>query len=199
MHDRLLGIDVDNTIFDFDTLVNAAMLDVCGVEYEYEDKSHWDYWFDLAPEDGVVEALRLALDPTKVMERELYPGVVEALEELYDDGIRPHFITHNFFDPQRMRNALAMWLEEVITVPFGLSVVNTGPKLTVMRRIDAFGILDDKPDFIESVADAGLFAATKIHPWNREVVERRSDVHGFEHWSEVPGLLSQLGKESLLS
>lgn len=189
MHEKVLGIDVDNTIFDFDTLVNVAMLDVCGVAYDYEEKTHWDYWFDLASEDSVVEAIRVALDPTKVMERELYPGVVEALEELYDAGIRPHFITHNFFDPEKMRNALAVWLDEVISVPFGLSVVNTGPKLTVMRRKGIFGMIDDKPDFIESVADAGLFAATKIHPWNRELLERRSDVHGFEHWSEVPSLL----------
>jgi hypothetical protein len=92
-------------------------------------------------------------------------------------------------DPEPMRNALAKWLREELAVPFGLSVTKTGSKLPIMERVGAFGICDDRPDFIESVADAGLWAATKLHPWNREIVERRSDVHGFEHWKDVPDLV----------
>ena len=42
---------------------------------------------------------------------------------------------------------------------------------------------------LEEVAGAGLFAATIYQLWNRKLVESRPDIHGFEHWSEVPDLV----------
>jgi hypothetical protein len=54
-------------------------------------------------------------------------------------------------------------------------------------------VIDDRPDFIAEVADEGLWAATKIHPWNRQVAESRDDVFDFEDWSEVvPAVLEHL-------
>jgi hypothetical protein len=58
-------------------------------------------------------------------------------------------------------------------------------KLDVLDEIGAFGMIDDRPDFIAEVADEGLWAATKTHPWNRQVAESRDDVFGPEDWSEV--------------
>jgi hypothetical protein len=183
---RTLAVDIDSTIYDFAPLMHQALYEVCGVECAYEDVSGWNHWFTLAPKDDVIRAFNLALDPRKVGERTLYPGVVRALAELYDEGVRTHFITTNM-NPEPMRIALAKWLAGALMCPFGLSVTKTGEKLPIMRRVSAFGIVDDRPDFIESVADEGFWAATKIHPWNREVVERRPDVFGFNHWDEVPG------------
>ena len=64
-----------------------------------------------------------------------------------------------------------------------------GEKLDLVRRLGAFGIIDDRPETLARVADAGLWAATKLHPWNRDLVAARADVHGFSDWREVPGLL----------
>jgi hypothetical protein len=52
--------------------------------------------------------------------------------------------------------------------------------------------VDDRPGTIARVADAGLWVATKIQPWNRELVAGRKDIHGFASWNEFPGLLPPL-------
>ncbi|CAA9472751.1 MAG: hypothetical protein AVDCRST_MAG58-4049 [uncultured Rubrobacteraceae bacterium] len=64
-----------------------------------------------------------------------------------------------------------------------------GDKLIILEELGAFGIIDDRPDTIGRVADASLWAATKIQPWNRALVARRNDIHGFSDWREVPDLL----------
>jgi hypothetical protein len=61
-----------------------------------------------------------------------------------------------------------------------------------LRDIGAFGLIDDRPETLERVADAGLWAAARIQPWNRELVAARPDVHGFSDWREVPDLLPVL-------
>jgi hypothetical protein len=44
----------------------------------------------------------------------------------------------------------------------------------------------------ERAADTGLCTAARIQPWNRELVARRANVHGFSDWREVPELLPVL-------
>jgi hypothetical protein len=87
-----------------------------------------------------------------------------------------------------MRHHLAYWLRSVLSVPFGLSVTKTGSKIPLLAKAEAFGMIDDKPSMLEEVAGAGLFAATIYQLWNRKLVES-PDIHGFEHWSEVPDLV----------
>jgi hypothetical protein len=53
-------------------------------------------------------------------------------------------------------------------------------------------MVDDRPKTIASVADAGLWAATMLQPWNRKLVAERADVYGFASWHEVLDLLPAL-------
>ena len=64
-----------------------------------------------------------------------------------------------------------------------------GDKLILLEELGAFGLIDDRPDTIRRAADAGLWVATMLQPWNRDLVARRDDVHGFSDWREVRGLL----------
>jgi hypothetical protein len=64
--------------------------------------------------------------------------------------------------------------------------------LCVLGEIGAFGMIDDRPETLERAADAGLWVAARIQPWNREFVAVRADVHGFSDWREVPDLLRVL-------
>ena len=50
-------------------------------------------------------------------------------------------------------------------------------------------MVDDRPEAIRRVADAGPWATTKVRPWNRSLFEEREDIHGFHDWREVPRLL----------
>jgi 5'(3')-deoxyribonucleotidase len=182
-----LCIDVDSTIWDTGAWICAAMMEVTGEALDVEKVTTWTHVLDTYGEETTTLVFDRAFDPARIREREPYPGAPEALRALREDfDIRIHFVTHN--DPETITSHLRPWLEEHFGPDAGLTVT-TEDKLEVIGELEAFGLIDDRPDTIERVADAGLWAATKIQPWNRDLVARRSDVHGFHHWQEVYNLL----------
>jgi 5'(3')-deoxyribonucleotidase len=184
-----LCIDVDSTIWDTGAWVCVAVLEVTGEELDVEGVTTWTHVLDTYGEETTTLIFNRVFDPARIREREPYPGTPEALRALQEDfDIGIHFVTHN--DPETMTSRLRPWLEEHFGPDAGLTVT-TGDKLEVIGELEAFGLIDDRPDTIERAADADLWAATKIQPWNRDLVARRSDVHGFHHWQEVYTLLLQ--------
>ncbi len=49
-------------------------------------------------------------------------------------------------------------------------------------------LIDDSPETLEKALDAGLTAATLLHPWNREVCETE-DVVAAKDWRELASKL----------
>ena len=186
-----LGLDVDSTVWDLSAWVCEAVLDVTGEALDPESFTTWTHVLDAYGEGIAMEIYTRALVPHRVREREPYPGATEVLRHLQEGcGIRVHFITYNW-DPGAMEPHLDPWLKEHFGPNVGLTVT-TEDKLGILRALDAFGMVDDRPETISRVADAGLWAATLIQPWNRELVAAKADVHGFESWHEMPGLLPPL-------
>ena len=182
-----LGVDVDSTIWDAGAWVCAAVLEVTGEDLDVEAVSTWTHVLDTYGEETTTVIFDRVFDPARIRERDPYPGAPEVLRALQEDpGIEIHFVTHN--DPEIMTPHLKPWLEAHFGPDAGLTVT-MGDKLGILQELGAFGLIDDRPDTIVRVADAGLWTATKIQPWNRDLVACRSDVHGFHHWREVYSLL----------
>jgi len=182
-----LCVDVDSTIWDTGAWVCTAVLEVTGEELALEQVTTWTHLLDTYGEETTTLVFERVFDPARIRERKPYPGAPEALRALRNDfDIGIHFVTHN--DPETMTSRLRPWLEDHFGRDAGLTVT-TGDKLEVIGNLGAFGLIDDRPATIQRVADAGLWAATKIQPWNRDLVARRSDIHGFRHWEEVRDLL----------
>ena len=184
---RTLCVDLDSTIWDTGAWVCAAAMEVTGEDLDVEKVTTWTHLLDTYGEETTTRIFDRVFDPERIGERKPYPGAPEALgtlQEEFDLGI--HFVTHN--DPEIMTPRLRPWLADHFGPDAGLTVT-TGDKLEVLADLGAFGLIDDRPDTIERVADADLWAATKIQPWNRDLVTRRSDIHGFRHWQEVHDLL----------
>ena len=184
----VLGLDVDSTIWNTTAWVCEAVRDVTGEPLDPEEITTWTHVLDVYGEEATIEIYTRTLSPHRVRERKPYPGSTEVLYYLQNKGIEIHFITHNW-DPEAMKPHLEPWLEKHFGPDIGLSVT-TENKLDVLYTLNAFGMVDDRPETISRVADAGLWAATLIQPWNREFVANHPNVHGFESWYEVPGLLS---------
>ena len=185
-----LGVDVDSTVWDLTAWVCQAVLDVTGERLDPEMITSWTHVLEAYGESAAMEIYTQALAPHHVREREPYPGASEVLRQLQEEwGIEIHFITHNW-DPEAMRPHLEPWLKEHFGPHVGLTVT-TEDKLGILRDLGAFGMVDDRPETIASVAEAGLWAATKIQPWNRSLVAENANVHGFDSWRELPGLLSR--------
>ncbi len=186
-----LACDVDSTVWDLTAWVCEAALDVTGQRLDPDALSTWTHVLDAYGEGAAMEIYTRALSPQRVREREPYPGSAEVLRSLQEERcIRVHFVTHNW-DPEAMTPHLEPWLREHFGPEVGLTVT-TEDKLGILRKLGAFGMVDDRPGTIERVAEAGLWAATMLQPWNRELVAGHPKIHGFESWREVPDLLPSL-------
>ena len=186
----ILGLDVDSTIWNPSPWICEAVRDVTGGELDLESCTTWTHVLDAYGEEAATEIYTRVLSPERVRERDTYPGSTEVLRDLQDQGVRIHFITHNW-DPEAMTPHLEPWLKKHFGPDVGLTVT-VEDKLGILDSLGAFGMVDDRPDTIARVADAGLWTATMIQPWNRELVAKRADVYGFESWHEVPELLPPL-------
>jgi phosphoglycolate phosphatase-like HAD superfamily hydrolase len=186
----ILGLDVDSTIWNPTPWICEAVHDITGGELDLESCTTWTHVLDAYGAEAAIEIYTRALSPDRVREREPYPGSVKVLRDLQQQGIRIHFITHNW-DPEAMTPHLEPWLKKHFGPDIGL-IVTVEDKLGILDSLGAFGMVDDRPDTIARVADAGLWAATMIQPWNRELVAERADVYGFENWHEVPDFLPPL-------
>jgi phosphoglycolate phosphatase-like HAD superfamily hydrolase len=183
---RTLGVDVDSTVWDLSAWVCEAVLDVTGETLDPESLSTWTHVLDVYGEEETMEIYERALSPDRVRKREPYPGSAEVLRGLQDEGIHIHFITHNW-DAEAMTPHLEPWLKKHFGPDIGLTVI-TEDKLGILRELGAFGMVDDRPDTITRVADAGLWAATMLQPWNRELVKDHPKVYGFTSWRDFPDL-----------
>jgi hypothetical protein len=186
-----LGSDVDSTVWDTGARVREAVLEITGDTLNLEAVTTWADLLDAYGEQMTTEIFARVLSPERVREREPYPGSAEVLRYLQEErGVRIHFITRNH-DPGAMTPSLEPWLKEHFGPGVGLTVT-TEDKLVILHELGAFGLIDDRPEILERAADAGLWAAAKIQPWNRELVAQRADVRGFSDWREVPNLLPVL-------
>jgi hypothetical protein len=184
-----LACDVDSTIWNTGARVCEVVLEVTGETLDLESVSTWTHILDAYGEETTTEIFDRVLSPERIRDRELYLDAAQVLLRLQGErGIEVHFVTHGndviepYLDP---------WLREHFGTGVGLTVT-AGDKLAVLREIRAFGMIDDRPETLDRVAGAGLWAAARIQPWNRELVAARADVHGFSDWREVPDLLPVL-------
>lgn len=182
-----LCIDVDSTVWDTGAWVCDAVLEVTGETLDVNEVTTWTHVLDTYGEETTTTIFNRVFDSARIHKREPYPGATEVLRALQESsGIRIHFVTHN--DPETMPPLLRPWLQAHFGPDVGLTVT-MGDKLVILEELGAFGLIDDRPDTIERVANAGLWAATKLQPWNRDLVARKTDIHGFNHWQELPDLL----------
>ena len=183
----LLCLDVDSTIWDTGAWVCAAVLEFTGEKLDMDSTTTWTHVLDAYGEQTTSVIFDRVFDPARIRDREPYPGASEVLRTLQDSyGLELHFVTHN--DPEIIPPHLWPWLRTHFGPEVGLTVT-TGDKLYILKELGAFGLIDDRPDTIARAADAGMWAAAKIQPWNRDLLAKRSDVHGFSNWQEVPDLL----------
>jgi hypothetical protein len=181
-------VDVDSTVWDTGACVREVVLEFTGDALDLETVYTWARLLDVYGEKTTTEIFDRVLSPETVRERRPYPHASDVLRRLQiERGIRVHFVTR-YYDPEAMRPRLEPWLTERFGPEVGLTVI-ADHKLPVLRKLGAFGLVDDDPDTLASVADAGLWAAARIQPWNRALIAARADVHGFTDWREVPHLL----------
>lgn len=187
-------LDVDSTIWPAEKEYDRAALELYGKRF-YSDEYDWYDVPDLKARygPGYRRIFEAALGPQSLQHRSLYPGVVEAVRTISENGYGVLFFTHHHA-PNSMRRPLRSWLQQEFDVDFTL-YVHTARVRKTGKALKANGVamVDDKPDTLGESVAAGLYTMTKLHPWNVQLVSQTPQIRGFENWSEVVPILQRDG------
>lgn len=186
--------DVDSTVWPAEKEYDRAALDLYGKRF-YSSEYDWYDVPDLVARygPGYRRIFEAALGPASLKHREVYPGVVEAVRTISENGYGVLFFTHHHA-PNSMRGPLRSWLQEVFDVDLTLYIHTSRVRKTGKSiRAGGVALVDDKPDTLGDAVAAGLYTMTKVHPWNVQLLKATPQIHGFEKWSEVVPILRKDG------
>ena len=177
-----IGIDIDSTLHHYwDQLSDAAQRRF-GIALPYEDQVTWSITL-LRPEQ-VRACVAETHSEERVLAAEPYPGAVEAVAAWHAEGHWIHITSHRHtyaFD------ATAEWLDRI-----GMPYDDLHCSFDKVSRCVELGIdllVDDSPVNLVKAKDAGIVAATLIHPWNEDVVAAGHAI-GAPSWHELRAKLA---------
>lgn len=176
-----IAIDIDSTLHHYWDQLSDASRRRFGIALPYEEQVTWGITL-LRPEQ-----VRACVEEThseeRVLAAEPYPGAVEVVTAWHAAG---HFIHVTSHRTTESHEATARWLERI-----GLPYDELNCSYDKIARCMELGIdvlIDDSPVNLERALEAGMTAATLLHPWNRELCETE-DVICAPDW---PGLAEKL-------
>jgi uncharacterized protein len=176
-----IALDIDSTLHPYWDLLQRVVRERYGVELPYEEQRDWG--ITALERDAVIHCVEETHTDENILAGVPYEGAVETVQAWHDRGHWIHVTSHR---RQQTAEATARWLEQI-----GLPVDDLYCSFDKVSRCVDLGIdvlVDDSPVNIARARDAGIVAATIIHPWNEEIVGR-DGVIGARDW---PGLRAQL-------
>jgi phosphoglycolate phosphatase-like HAD superfamily hydrolase len=172
-----IAVDIDSTLHHYWDTFEAVAKRRFGVEIPYERQTVWDIDV-LRPEQ-----VRAAVDETHRVEHisaaTPYPGAVETVNAWHDAGHFIHVTSHRRSEAYAATKA---WLDSIGLAYDDLYCSND--KMSHALEIGIDLLIDDKPADLLRALDAGMTAATLMHPWNREICEEE-DIVCAPDWPEL--------------
>ena len=179
-----IAIDIDSTLHQYWDQLSDAARRRFGVALPYEEQVTWGITL-LRPEQ-----VRACVEETHTEARVLaavpYDGAVAAVRGWHDAG---HFIHVTSHRAAGSHDATERWLRN-IGLPFD-ELYCSYDKVARCVEIGIDVLIDDSPVNLERALDAGITAATILHPWNRELCETEDVICGAD-WDELARNLEPL-------
>ncbi len=172
-----IAIDIDSTLHHYWDQFAAAAKRRFGVDLPYEHQVTWAIG-QLRPEQVKACVAETHAD-RNVLAAEPYPGAVEAIARWKEAG---HFIQITSHRDECAQEATAAWLDR-IGVPYD-ELHCSHDKVARCRELGIDVLIDDSPVNLQRAIDAGIRAATLLHPWNRDLVEEE-DVIAADDWPSL--------------
>jgi uncharacterized HAD superfamily protein len=172
-----IAIDIDSTLHHYWDLLDGISRRRYGVELPYEAQHGWGIT-DLE-HDQLVAAVKETHSDENIETAEPYPGAVETVSDWHQDGHWIHVTSHR---APAARAATERWLERIGMPYDDLHCSYDKVSRCVELRIDV--LIDDSPVNLERAIEAGIAAATIVHPWNAELVRSGRAVGGRD-WPEL--------------
>lgn len=172
-----IALDIDSTLHHYWDVLSDASKRRFGIELPYEEQLTWGIT-RLKPRQ-----LELCIHETHsddaIAASTPYPGAVETVGRWHAAGHWIHVTSHR---AASCHEATAAWLDDI-----GLAYDDLHCSYDKVARCRELGIdvlIDDSPVNLERALDAGIVAATLLHPWNRELCETE-DVICAHDWAEL--------------
>jgi phosphoglycolate phosphatase-like HAD superfamily hydrolase len=157
-----IAIDIDSTLHHYwDTLASVAKRRF-GVDLPYERQTVWEI-AALRPEQ-VRAAVEETHRPEHIAAAEPYPGAVETINAWHAAGPFIHITSHRRGEAFE---ATEQWLRGI-----GLEFDElrcSQDKVTHAIEIGIELLIDDKPSDLLRALEAGITAATLMHPWDQDI------------------------------
>jgi hypothetical protein len=158
-------------------LIDRIARERYGVELPYEEQTDWG--ITLLERDQLRACVEETHSDENVISAEPYPGAVETVSEWSAQGHWIHVTSHR---SGRAQAATEEWLRR-IGMPYN-DLHCSYDKVSRCVELGVHLLIDDSPANLCRARAEGIVAATIVHPWNRELVER-NEVIGAHDWPEL--------------
>jgi uncharacterized protein len=179
-----IAVDIDSTLHHYWDQLAAIAKRRFGVELPYDEQVTWRI-AQLRPEQVHVCVAETHREQ-HVLAAEPYPGAVEAIRAWHEAGHFIHVTSHRTTDAH---DATERWLEQ-IGLPYD-ELYCSFDKVSRCREIGIDLLIDDSPVTLMAAAEAGITAATILHPWNRDLCEEE-DIVSAPDWPTLAQRLEPL-------
>jgi hypothetical protein len=159
-----IALDIDSTLHHYWDVLAAVAKRRFGVELPYDRQTVWEI-DRLRPEQ-----VRAAVEETHREENILaavpYEGAVETVRAWHEAG---HFIHVTSHRRAGAYEATRRWLD-AIGLPYD-ELHCSSDKIARATELGIDVLVDDSPQNLLRALEAGMTAATLLHPWNRDLCE----------------------------
>jgi beta-phosphoglucomutase-like phosphatase (HAD superfamily) len=169
-----IALDIDSTLHHYWDLIDRVAQERFGVELPYEEQTDWG--ITLLERDQLIACVEETHSDENVLTAEPYPGAVETVKAWSEQGHWIHVTSHR---PVSAFEATAEWLRS-IGMPFD-DLHCSYDKISRCVELGVQVLVDDSPVNLRQARAEGMVAATIVHPWNRDLVERNG-VIGADDW-----------------
>ncbi len=164
-----IAVDIDSTLHHYWDQFAAIAKKRFGVDLPYETQLTWEI-SRLRPEQAKACLEESHTEP-HIMAARPYPGAVETIRGWHGAG---HFIQVTSHRTRAAHDATARWLEQ-IGLPYD-ELYCSYDKVARCVELEIDVLIDDSPATLLKAAEAGITAATIVHPWNRDLCEEEDIV-----------------------
>jgi uncharacterized HAD superfamily protein len=157
-----IAVDIDSTLHHYWNTLAAVAKKRFGVDLPYERQTVWD--IDALRPEQVRAAVDETHRPEHIAAAAPYPAAVETVNAWHEAGHSIHVMSNRRGDAY---DATRAWLDSI-----GLrydELYCSNDKVEHAIEIGIGLLIDDKPADLLRALDAGMTAATLLHPWNVEL------------------------------
>jgi uncharacterized protein len=184
-----IALDIDSTLHPYWDLLQRVVRERYGIELPYEEQRDWG--ITQLERDAVIHCVEETHSDENIAAGVPYPDAVETVRGWHEQG---HWIQITSHRRSSTYAATESWLDAI-----GLPYHDLHCSFDKVSRCIELGIdvlVDDSPVNIAKAREAGIVAATIVHPWNEELVER-DGVIGARDWlglrRELDPVLERIG------